>query len=106
MHLPRKTNAGNGGAVEVSCLKRSADGKGGSTPPIAGILLGPTRLRTRERGMFLGARPQNPAGFIQHYGASSPCSDINSQDWNKSSVPCRYDARLTHCSVRPAVEQP
>ena len=82
--------------MEVSCLKRSADGKGGSTPPIAGILLGPTRLRTRERSMLLSPRCENPARLIQHYSAGSPRSDVDSEDWNNSSVPYRYDAPLAH----------
>ena len=80
MHLAGEANAGNLVCAGGGLTQDLADGQNTGAPPVAGILLGPPRMRNTKRLVILrNGRKQIPI-LIHNYGAGPAGSDIDAQE--------------------------
>src|SRR5205807_722396 len=64
VHLTRESNAGNVIGTQIGGVKRLADGESTGAPPVARILLGPARLRTKERLVLFRSGSDDPSSLV------------------------------------------
>jgi len=85
MHLPGKSDTGDGITSDSRFLEGAMDGNSAGPPPISGILLRPTQVRRSERRVIVTpGRNQSPL-FVDDQGASSACPNIDSEEADISS---------------------
>jgi len=85
MHLARKSDSGDRFGRETGTLESPANCKCGSAPPVARVLLRPSRLRAGEIRVLFRARGKDRAMFAEDDSAGSAGSNIDTEDWDTAS---------------------
>jgi hypothetical protein len=86
MHLARKTNRLYFFRLDLALGENIADSQCSRLPPIARILLSPTRFGRSKGRVCTGRRGGNSTFGVNQHGAGSAGSDINSQKSHSSMI--------------------
>jgi hypothetical protein len=77
MHLARETDAGDVFAREARASQRFADRNARGAPPVLGLLLGPTNLRSSKGFVIFGGGRDKKAALIDYDGARAASANVN-----------------------------
>jgi hypothetical protein len=85
MHLAGQSHTGNFVRPDVGAAESFAYRNPAGTPPVLGLLFGPTDLGRGKRRVFFGRRGQQVPLLIEDEGARAASSNVNSDEPDGSS---------------------
>jgi hypothetical protein len=86
VHLSGEADSSDLGSPDCDFVHRLSDGNATSAPPVARILLRPSRAWRSKRIMIFACGGKNLPALIHDEGTRSARADINAQKWDNRSL--------------------